>query len=104
MEISFVQGDTWEFDVVFKNLDDSDYELHEGDEVWFKVKRSWTDPECEISVVQDNPHFKIPPEQTNILAGKHYCDIGIIFSNGDIVTVIPEIVLIVRNKVQEYGD
>ena len=104
MELQFVQGDTWEFDVVFQNPDGSDYKLNERDKAWFKVKRRWNDSDCEISVIQNETHFKIPPEQTNLLAGKHYCDVGIIFSNGDVRTVIPEIVLIIRNKVQSHGN
>ena len=103
MDIEFVCGDTWEFDVVLKNEDGSDFTLGENDKVWFNVKRRWTDTECAISVVQSETHFKIPPEQTNLFAGKYYGDIGIIFSSGDVYTVIPEINVIVRNKVQPYG-
>lgn len=104
MELDFVSGDTWEFDVILKNPDGTDYQMDERDQLWFNVKRRWSDPECAINVVQHDTHFKIEPEQTSLFAGKYYCDIGIIFSNGDIYTVIPEINLIVRNKVKQYGD
>ena len=43
MTICFVSGDTWEFDVELLQADGSPYELADGDQVWFNVKRSYQD-------------------------------------------------------------
>lgn len=99
MTICFVSGDTWEFDVELLQADGSPYELAEGDQVWFNVKHSYLDDKCLIAIKQESTHFKIQPPLTDLAATQYRFDVGIIFSNGDIYTAIPEGVLIIKNRV-----
>lgn len=104
MTICFVSGDTWEFDVELLQEDGSPYELAEGDQVWFNVSREYQDGACLIAVKQDSTHFKVQPPLTDLAATQYRFDIGIIFSNGDVFTAIPEGMLIVKNRVCDNGD
>lgn len=104
MTICFVSGDTWEFDVSLLQDNGTPYELAEGDQVWFNVSREYQDGECLIAVKQDSTHFKVQPPLTNLAATQYQFDIGIIFSNGDVYTAIPEGTLIVKNRVCSDGD
>lgn len=104
MTICFVSGDTWEFDVELLQADGSPYELAEGDQVWFNVSREYQDGACLIAVKQDSTHFKVQPPLTDLAATQYRFDIGIIFSNGDVFTAIPEGTLIVKNRVCGDGD
>lgn len=99
MTLDFVSGDTWEFDIRLEDAEGQPFRLGEGDRLWFRAKKNYSDQKCAVCAEQDSEHFKIPPEKTAIAAGQYYADIGITFSNGDIHTLLPEITLLIRPKV-----
>lgn len=97
-ELQFVQKDTWEFDINITDGSES-YQLQEGDNVWFAMKKNLSDQQCVLHIEQPSTHFKILPSQTDLAPGRYVFDMGITFANGDVITIIAKSKLTVYEKV-----
>ena len=99
MQLVFVSGCTWEFDVSLKNQDGTEYVLEEGDKLSFCANKIVGSYPCSICITQNSTHFKIPTDQTNIPEGTYYYDLFIIFENGDKYPLFSQERLVVREEV-----
>lgn len=89
--IKLTRGDTARFAVGIENeLTGKDYELSDGDELIFSIKKTVHDTETLVKKIctgTDIVHIK--PEDTSGLAfGKYKYDVQITTSDGDVYTII----------------
>lgn len=81
--LDVVQGDLLEFDLIFKKCNHEEFIPDEGDEYFFEIEI----PNAEnISIQQPDKHFKI--KEINLNPGMYPMAAGIIFYNGDKLTVL----------------
>ena len=102
MSLTTVCCDTLEFDVELINEDGTPFVLGENDKLWFAVKHDYKDENPAIYVEQHDTHFKIDGEGTEIEAGIYLYEVGIIFADGTIRTVITGEQLKVLNKIRGH--
>lgn len=78
-----VQGDLLEFDLVFEDETGQEFQPVEGDKYFFEVEI----PNAEnIDLEQTENHFRI--ERVNLIPGNYPFAAGVIFANGDRLTVL----------------
>lgn len=94
--------DTLEFDVELTNDDGTPFVLGEDDLLWFAVKHDYTDLEPAIYVEQHDTHFKINGEENELVAGIYLYEVGILFADGTVRTVIHGEKLNVVNKLRGH--
>lgn len=90
VQMSFVSGDTLEFDVCLQMADGQQYQLVDGDNLWFNIKKT-PSGDCLVAKEQESKHFKLSPSQTELPPGQYCGTLGIVFSSGDIFTLLPDI-------------
>ena len=98
--------DTLEFDVDLINEDGTKLILGDEDKLWFAVKKNYTDEEPKIYIEQNSTHFKIPAQNPELPAGIYMYEIGILFADGTVKTVLHNEKLYVENKLRGhvYGE
>lgn len=88
MSLITVCCDTLEFDVELTGEDGTPFVLSENDKLWFAVKHDYRDENPAIYVEQNSTHFKIDGESNELEAGFYLYEVGIIFADGTVKTVI----------------
>lgn len=81
-----VTGRTFEFEAAVLGEDGSEYELQDGDRLFFLVDRQYRNEPPLLSLIQPDTHFKVkrlelPPNQYDF-------EFGILFANGDAYSII----------------
>ena len=99
-DIYTVCCDTLEFDVELYNDDGTPFVLDANDNLWFAVKKSYSDITPLIYIVQHDTHFKITQITPEIVAGVYMYEIGILFEDGTEKTVITGARLIVEERLK----
>lgn len=89
MRIETVCCDTLEFEVKILNKDGTPFVFEPGDEVWFTVKRDYSDPNPLLEVSQADPHFCITNITPELPAGDYMFELGLTFANGKVKTLVP---------------
>ena len=95
-DISFARGDTWPLKISVKYKSTSDYVDFDFDDVYFTVKKNFTDTSYKFqkrlsdgSITADQEqigcfHVKIMPEDTDGLAfGQYVYDVEVVKKDGD---------------------
>lgn len=96
-EITMTRGDTVRLGLTLLNMDNTEYELQEGDKVYFTVKSG--DRERISREVSEG--IILYPADTAILEyGKYDYDVEVVRANGDVNTVIVS-KLIICKEVRE---
>lgn len=78
-----VEGRTFEFEVIVKDSEGNDYEMQEGDELYFLAAKR-DDPDATAPIIrmaQADSHFKI--KKLDLEPGMYEFEFGIRFANGD---------------------
>ena len=95
--IYLTRGDTADIAVSLKNLDDSDYEMQEGDTLWFRLKRYATKDNSEIlvektaDVYDEEVIISLVPEDTLGLAfGEYRYEVELVTAEDKHYTVIAD--------------
>lgn len=99
-DISFVRGDTWPIKISVKYKDSHEYVNFEFDDVYFTVKKNFTDLDYKFqkrlstgTITADEQqlgcfHVKIEPEDTDGLAfGQYVYDVEVVKRNGSQVDI-----------------
>lgn len=102
MSLTTVCCDTLEFDVELTNDNGTPFVLGENDKLWFAVKHDYSDLTPAIYVEQHDTHFKIDTEDNELKAGIYLYEVGILFADGTIKTVITGEQLKVLNKIRGH--
>ena len=91
-DIQIYQGDLLDFDVLVTKKCGQPYELAEGEALWFCVTAPGGG--AIISVTQAGTHFSFP--EVTAPLGKYRAELGIIFENGEELTLIQSDLFISR--------
>ncbi|HIZ16521.1 MAG TPA: hypothetical protein H9675_03000 [Firmicutes bacterium] len=81
-----VTGRTFEFDAVIINSDGEEYELQDGDKLFFLVSNRDATDKNLVNIRQADKHFKI--KQLSLMPDAYAFEFGIVYSNGDAYTII----------------
>lgn len=86
--IKITRGDTGRFSITLTNeLDGTVYTPSAYDKITFTVKKSVKD--TNILIQKEGTTITISPEDTaNLAFGKYVYDVQVVFSNGDVDTVV----------------
>lgn len=86
--IQLTRGDSAEFDIAVTDASGNPYELQDGDEIKFTVKRSVYDKNALIQ--KTGSRIRINPEDTAELSYKKYVyDVQVTMADGTVDTIIP---------------
>ena len=77
---------TFEFEAVIINGDGEEYELQDGDKLFFLVVNRDTGDKPLIDIRQSDKHFKI--KRLSLPSEMYAFEFGIVYSNGDAYTII----------------
>lgn len=86
MELTTVQGDALEFTFNIIDENEEDYELQEGEKLFFMVGPYCVSGDCKIHIEQPEKYFQIP--KVDLEPGTYEFDAGIIFADGRTKTLI----------------
>jgi len=103
MELRTVCCDTLEFDVQLFNENGTAFVLGANDKLWFAVKKSYSDLQPIIYKEQHDTHFKFTEFNPEVPAGIYMYEIGILFYDGTVKTVVHNEKLYVDNKLRGHS-
>lgn len=82
-----------------------EYEMQEGDQIIFSVKKKYTDEEYLIHKTFTENIVHLTPSDTRLLDyGKYDYDVEINMANGDIFTIVPKSQFTVEAEVTRDGN
>lgn len=100
-QIKITRGDSGSKEITFR-IDDEFYEMQEGDQVNFGVKKNYEDPECLIKkTYTENPFIlQLDPQDTKPLDfGDYVWDMQFVAANGYTETFVKKKVFTVTEEV-----
>lgn len=103
--LSCVRGDTLPIHITISS-NDGEYELQEGDKLYFSVKKSTkiTDPilvQKEMTV-STGPQCVLSSEETSLAYGNYKYDVELIQADGTVQTIIKPSVLTITEEVTTH--
>lgn len=103
--LSCVRGDTFPIHITILS-EDGEYELQEGDKLYFSVKKSTkvTDPiliQKEMTV-STGPQCILLPEETSLPYGNYRYDVELIQADGVVQTIIKPSVIAITEEVTTH--
>ena len=102
--ITLTRGDTFKAQIHITDKEGNPYEIQEGDEVRFAMKKNYSDPDTEVLIVKQVPTdtliLTLEPEDTKDLPfGTYVYDIQLTTAAGEIDTFIAKASLILTEEV-----
>jgi hypothetical protein len=102
--ITLTRGDTLKAQIHITDKEGNPYEIQEGDEVRFAMKKNYSDPDTEVLIVKQVPTDTLiltlePTDTKDLPFGTYVYDIQLTTAAGEIDTFIAKASLILTEEV-----